>query len=92
MKRWRNVIYMSLALIMLIYAVPRLEMGSGWTLPTVAGVVWIALALTVVAAHLHRILGVDETQEDEARQVRQVARMRRQQWLQRQVDRQAGRK
>lgn len=85
MKTWKNVIYLSLALGMLIYAIPRLSIGGSLTLPTVFGILWIVFALVVVAAHLHRIIGVDEVQEKELRQVRQVARVRRQQWIERQL-------
>ncbi|MDF2813958.1 MAG: hypothetical protein K0Q81_158 [Paenibacillus sp.] len=85
MKIWKNVCYLSLALGMLIYAVPRLTIGEGLTLPTVFGVVWILFALTIIAAHLHRIIGVDEAKEEELKQVRRLARHRREQWLQRQI-------
>ncbi|MDF2669838.1 MAG: hypothetical protein K0R67_2144 [Paenibacillus sp.] len=85
MKTWKNVIYLSLALGMLIYAVPRIAIGGGLTLPTIFGVVWILFALTVIAAHLHRIIGVDEAKEEELRQVRRLARVRREQWLHRRL-------
>lgn len=65
MKGLKNVIYMSLALGMLFYAAPRLEMGQGLTAGTIFGVVWIGLALLIVAAHLHEILGVDEETREE---------------------------
>lgn len=92
MRTWKNVIYLSLALGMLIYAVPRLPIGEGWTIPSMFGIVWIGLSLLVVAAHLHRIIGVDEEREAELRQVRRVARQRRQQWLERQLGAGQGRK
>lgn len=81
MKEWKSVAYMSLALGMLIYAVPRLEIGQGVTLPTVFGIVWIGFALLVVAAHLHRILGVDEETKQEMARIRLHSRRRREQWL-----------
>jgi hypothetical protein len=59
-KGFKNVIYMSVALGMLFYAVPRLDIGQGITVPTIFGILWICLALVIVAAHLHEILGVDE--------------------------------
>jgi hypothetical protein len=64
-KGLKNVVYMSLALGMLFYAVPRLEMGQGLTAATIFGVAWIGLALLIVAAHLHEILGVDEETREE---------------------------
>ncbi|MEF3307592.1 MULTISPECIES: hypothetical protein [Paenibacillus] len=81
MKEWKSVIYMSLALGMLIYAVPRLDIGGGFTLPTVFGIVWIGFALMIVAAHLHRILGVDEETKHELARVRNHSRRRRQMWV-----------
>ncbi|KIL42379.1 hypothetical protein SD70_00050 [Gordoniibacillus kamchatkensis] len=65
MKGLKNVIYMSVALGMLFYAVPRLDLGQGLTAPAIFGVVWICFALLVVAAHLHAILGVDEETREE---------------------------
>jgi hypothetical protein len=84
-KTWKNVLYLSLALGMLIFAVPRLEIGGGLSMPTVFGILWIAFALTVIAAHLHRIIGVDEAKDTELRQVHNVAKLRRRQWLERQL-------
>ncbi|GAA3401673.1 hypothetical protein ACFFNY_13440 [Paenibacillus hodogayensis] len=85
MKEFKSVAYMSLALGMLIYAVPRLEIGHGLTWPAVFGIVWIGFALLVVAAHLHRILGVDEETKREMARVRRFSRMQREQWLGRKV-------
>lgn len=65
MKGLKNVIYMSLALGMLFYSIPLLTFSGGLTLQTVFGIIWIAMALLVVAAHLHEILGVDEEQKKE---------------------------
>lgn len=81
MKEWKSVVYMSLALGMLIYAVPRLEIGHGFTPGTVFGIVWIGFALLIVAAHLHHILGVDEETKNELNRVRKTARLHRQQWV-----------
>jgi len=80
-KEFKSVAYMSLALGMLIYAVPRLEIGHGWTMPTIFGIVWIGFALLVVAAHLHRILGVDEETKQEMNRLRKYSRLRREQWI-----------
>lgn len=80
-KEFKSVAYMSLALGMLIYAVPRLEIGHGLTGSTVFGIVWIGFALLIVAAHLHRILGVDEETKKEMARVRKYAKLRREQWL-----------
>ncbi|WP_246078995.1 hypothetical protein [Paenibacillus piri] len=74
MKGTKNILYMGLALGMLFYAVPRLDIGSGLTLPTVFGVVWVVFALMIIAAHLHEILGVEE---ETKREIAKVKRMKR---------------
>lgn len=74
MRGTKNIICMSFALGMLIYAVPQLHIGGGLTLPTMFGIVWICFALLVVAAHLHEILGVDE---EERRELNRVKYMRK---------------
>ena len=74
MKGTKNVVLLSFALGMMIYAVPRIHIGDGWTLPTIFGLVWLGFALLVVAAHLHEILGVDE---ERRRQMNRIKRLRR---------------
>lgn len=64
MRAMKSVIYLMVTLGMLIYAVPRLDIGQGLTLPTIYGIVWISFALLVIAAHLHEWLGVDEQTRD----------------------------
>lgn len=73
-RRLKTMVYVSLAAGMLLYAVPRLEIGHGWTWPTVFAVVWIGFALLVIASHLHLWLGVDEA---EARRLKRIERMRK---------------
>ncbi|MNH95919.1 hypothetical protein D3C73_485730 [compost metagenome] len=65
MKGLRNVIYMSLALGMLFYSLPQLQFSQGLVLPVIFSVIWICLALLVIASHLHEILGVDEDRKVE---------------------------
>jgi putative exporter of polyketide antibiotics len=62
MRGLKHVILMSLALGMLFYSLPQLDFHSGYLLPTVYSVIWIGLALLVIAAHLHEILGVKDEQ------------------------------
>lgn len=81
MKGLKNVVYMSLALGMLFYAVPRLEMGHGFTAPTIFGIVWIAFALLIVAAHLHEILGVDEETRKELSRIDRMKKWQAEQML-----------
>jgi flagellar biosynthesis protein FliR len=71
-KGIKHIIYLSLALGMLIYAMPQLKIGEGLTLPTVFGIVWICLTLTVIAAQLHEILGVDAEMKRELSKVRRM--------------------
>lgn len=74
MKIWKHLIYMSLAMGMLAYAVPRLGIGGGLTAESVFGALWICFSLLVIAANLHTVLGVDaETRE----RLHRVKRMRR---------------
>lgn len=63
MRELKSALYLALSLGMLIYAMPRLEMGQGLTLATLFGVAWISMALLVIAAHLRAVLRVDETEE-----------------------------
>ncbi|MFC0214103.1 hypothetical protein ACFFK0_16875 [Paenibacillus chartarius] len=82
MKGFRNIIYMSLALGMLFYAVPRLELGQGISTAAVFGAVWIGLALLIVAAHLHEILGVDEETRKELSRIKRMKKWQLEQTLQ----------
>lgn len=81
MKGTKNVVFLALTLGMLIYAVPHLEVGGGWTMPTVFGIAWIGFALLVVAAHLHEILGVDEETRRELSRVKHMKRWQTEQFL-----------
>jgi hypothetical protein len=89
-KTTKNILYMSAALGMLIYAVPRLEIGGGWTLPTVFGVVWILFALAVVASHLHAILRVDEETDAQLDRVKKYRRRQLTQLIERRLVRRSG--
>jgi hypothetical protein len=84
-KEWKSVVFLSVALGMLIYAVPRLDMGEGASLPTVFGIVWMLFALVVIAAHLHQLLGVDEETKAELARVKLQARRDREQLVRRGV-------
>ncbi|PZE21460.1 hypothetical protein [Paenibacillus xerothermodurans] len=82
MKGTKHIIYMGLALGMLFYAVPRLDMSGGFTLPAVFGIVWIAFALMNIAAHLHEILGVEEETKREMAKVKKMKKWQFEQMLQ----------
>ncbi|MEX1029304.1 MAG: hypothetical protein WDZ91_04560 [Paenibacillaceae bacterium] len=55
----KSILYLVCALGMLLYALPRLEVGNGLSLPTIFGVIWIGVALLIIAAHLRVVLRVD---------------------------------
>ena len=57
----KSVLYLSCALGMLVYAVPRLDIGQGLTPPTLFGIAWISMALLIIASHLRVILRVDDS-------------------------------
>lgn len=78
-KDFKNLLYLSIALGMLMYAVPRLEVGSGFTLPTVFSIIWIGFALLIIGAQLHYILGVDEQTRKELVKVKHMKRWQMQQ-------------
>jgi hypothetical protein len=80
-KVTKNIVFLGLALGMLVYAVPRLDIGGGWDLPAVAGIAWICFALLIIAAHLHEILGVDEEMRRELRKIKHMKRWQLEQWL-----------
>ena len=56
----KSMLYLSCTLAMLIYALPRLDIGEGFTLPTLFSVSWIVLALLIIASHLRVVLRVDD--------------------------------
>lgn len=85
MKGIKHIVYLGLALGMLIYAIPRLEVGQGLTMPTIFSIVWIAMVLVVIAAQLHFILGVDEEARKELARIRRAKYVYRERRLERGV-------
>jgi hypothetical protein len=80
-KEIRRLAYLASALGMLLYAVPRLEIGGGWSMATTFSVVWIGFALLIIASQLHFILGVDREMKEELDRIKRVKRWRMQQAL-----------
>ncbi|AOZ93857.1 hypothetical protein [Paenibacillus crassostreae] len=76
-KKIMHVLYLLLALVMLLYALPMISLDSGNTWITIFGVCWVLFALLVIAAHLHVILGVDEEKKKALERIRQA---KYQQW------------
>lgn len=81
----KHILYMSAALGMLIYAVPRLTVGGGWTLPTVFSAAWLLFALAIIASHLYAILRVDEETDAQLERVRKYRRRQLAQLLERRL-------
>ncbi|GAA4835665.1 hypothetical protein GCM10023310_11420 [Paenibacillus vulneris] len=82
LKGTKNIVLMGLALGMLFYAVPRLDLSSESILPTVFGIAWIAFALLIIAAHLHELLGVDEEAREEMEKVKRMKKWQLEQMVQ----------
>ncbi|RUT29521.1 hypothetical protein EJP77_14165 [Paenibacillus zeisoli] len=74
-SKWKNVIYMLIALAMLIYALPMISFkpGAGWV--SVFGMVWAAFAFLIIGAHLHFLLGVDAEKQRALDQIRKAKLM-----------------
>lgn len=81
MKNLKNIVYLSIATGMIIYAVPQLEIGQGFTLPAIFGIAWLAVALLIVAANLHQLIGVDEETKKELERIKKYRRWRIEKYL-----------
>lgn len=60
LRTLKSMLGLALSIGMLVYALPRLEVGRGLTPETLFGVAWISMALLIIAAHLRAALRVDE--------------------------------
>lgn len=65
--RVRHVVYLLIALAMLVYALPRLELDAPWSLMSVFGLVWIGFALVIVTAHVNALVMNEEKRKELAR-------------------------
>jgi hypothetical protein len=72
MKGLNSVLGLFLATGMLIYAVPQLQVGHGYSLDTLFSIVWLGLALTVIASHLHGLLKVDQAVQIEVKSMKRA--------------------
>lgn len=81
MKGTRSIVSLSLILGMLVYALPHLHIGGGFTLPTVFAVLWLLFALILVAAHLYDVIGVDEAGREEMRRIGRMGKWQTEQRL-----------
>jgi hypothetical protein len=81
MKDARRIAYLAASLGMLLYAVPRLEVGGGWSMATLFSIVWIGFSLLIIASQLHFILGVDKETKEELDRIKRVKRWKLEQAL-----------
>lgn len=79
-KIW-NLIGLLVSGTMILLAVPRIELGEGYSLAALFAIIWLSFALLVFAAHFHRLLGVDEAVNKRLAIVERVKRRQREQWL-----------
>lgn len=70
--RARHLAYLLLALAMLVFALPRLELGEPLGLASAFSYVWIALALVIAAAHLNELLLMDDEKRKELARIKQA--------------------
>lgn len=85
MSGMKSLIGLVVAAGMMIYAVPRLEIGGGWSLSTIFSLVWIGVALLIVAGYLHDLLGVSEEERQEIRRIHRMRQQKSQQWISRKM-------
>lgn len=77
MKSWKlkNIAYLSIAVGMLVYAVPRLFIiQSLSSMQNVFSIVWLLVAILIIAAHLHELFGVDGETRKELDRIYKVRR------------------
>jgi len=75
-KSWKPVVYVSLAIGMLLYALPRIFSGKGGPAETAFVIMWLVLAFVITAAQLHDLFGMDEETRKEAARVKRLRRHR----------------
>ncbi|WP_059054371.1 hypothetical protein [Paenibacillus senegalimassiliensis] len=71
-SKWKNVIYLILALAMLVYALPLISFEPGAGFVSWFGAVWAGFAFLVIGAHLYFILGVSEEKQRELDKIRRA--------------------
>jgi hypothetical protein len=76
MKSWKTIVYLSLTIGLLLYALPRLSSGTGGAAETAFIVMWLVLAFVIAAAHLHEMFGMDEDTRKEAERVKRLRRQK----------------
>lgn len=79
----RSILYLLIALAMLVYALPRLDLNAPWDWSSVFGMLWLGFALVIIAAHVNVILLTEERRKELARIKRAKANL----WERRLVER-----
>ncbi len=82
LKGFKNVVYMSLAVGMLFYSIPQLQFREVGSLPMIFSVIWLVMALLIIAAHLHQILGVDEEKRKQQLRINRMKKWQMEQLVQ----------
>ncbi|GLX69602.1 hypothetical protein [Paenibacillus glycanilyticus] len=88
----RHIIYLTAALAMLFYGVPKLELNGPWNAVTIFGVVWTLFALVVIAAHLNALLWMNEQKKKQLERIKQAKRNNWERRLQQVVNRSSNRR
>ncbi|CAM4115900.1 hypothetical protein L1N85_02870 [Paenibacillus alkaliterrae] len=63
----RHVLYLLIALAMLVYGLPRIELNALWDGTSLFGLVWTLFAFIIVAAHVNALLMKEEKRKELAR-------------------------
>lgn len=66
----RHFIYLLIAVAMLIYALPQLEIGAPWNLMSVFGLIWVGFTLLVITANVNILFFVSEEQRKELARIK----------------------
>lgn len=78
----RHVLYLLIAIAMLVYALPRLELSAPWSLMSVFGLVWLAFASLIVIANVNVLIMSEEKRRELARIKKAKAQLWEQKLLQ----------
>lgn len=81
MWKWKNLIFIVLAFIMLLIAIPQFAAEKSSTQAIVFSVIWVFFALLVIAAHLHQLLGVDPSEQRRLEAIKKMRKWRMEQLL-----------
>lgn len=71
----RHLLYLIIALSMLVYAWPYLELGGPWNAARVFGLIWTLFALLIVIANANALLLVSEEKRKELARIKRAKAM-----------------